>query len=417
MGLVVCRRDRFVGLLDATMKRLVALASAAELRGELTRASALFAKAGQIEEADRVMVLRGDREPGADARVRFYAQAMAMAPEGSPVRGLARVKRALAELAMAAEAPVTGARRQGLLRAAGELESAGDHAHASAAYALANDIAGQARALAEAGAVDVLEAVLTEDLERSRDERSLREAHGEFGALVAGGNRRQALALAHARNDEALRERARTLESRRIRPGVVRAAVLGCDVAVILGREVIIGRAPGVPSEDLGKTFGALTVPSATLSRRHVAIARRGGDIFVRDLASRNGTRCHSGALQGELRVGAELQLRLGADVTLVIRADGPLPGTVAIEIGAASYVAPLDDAAWLGVGRWRLVVGAGEWVELVTESDPPAFARLLQMAPCVTLLCGDALGDTRDGAPCLVLREVPERDEARTSC
>jgi hypothetical protein len=120
------------------MTHLVALASAAELRGDLAHAAALFVKAGHRGEAARIMILRGDREPGASARVRLYAQAMAMAPEGSSVRDHARTKRALAEVAAAEEAPVTGARRRDLLRAAGELESAGDHEHAAEAYALAS---------------------------------------------------------------------------------------------------------------------------------------------------------------------------------------------------------------------------------------------------------------------------------------
>ena len=48
---------------------MLAQARAAELRGELAQAAALFAQAGRLDEASRVMLIRGDGEADPAARL------------------------------------------------------------------------------------------------------------------------------------------------------------------------------------------------------------------------------------------------------------------------------------------------------------------------------------------------------------
>ena len=108
--------------------RSLAQARAAELRGELAQAAALFAGAGRPDEAARVMVLRGDAELDPAQRLRHYLQALATAPEGSGMRTHARRKHSSAVVAMAADAPMTAAFRRDLAHAASELEAMGDDA-------------------------------------------------------------------------------------------------------------------------------------------------------------------------------------------------------------------------------------------------------------------------------------------------
>jgi hypothetical protein len=342
--------------------RTLAQARTAELRGELAQAAALFAEGGRLDEAARVMLLRGDAESDPAARLRHYVQAAAI--------GQARRKRASLILAMAADAPGPSlgvALRQDVLLAARDLETIGDHARAAEAYARAGDVEGEARALARAGEVDKLDALLSTQQGRDREALARRRAHEEMALLVASGRRREAAALARA-SDDVLR---------------------GRELAIALGDEVVVGR------------VGTIAVASAAVSREHVALRRRDGQVFVRDLGSRNGTTLRGLALAGEVGVGEGIELRLGDEVPLLVRPATELPSAVAIEIAGARYLAPLGPAS-LDVGRWRLERGEDGWVELATDEAPAAFAGSLHLGERIALLNGDALATERGAEPVL---------------
>ncbi len=268
---------------------------------------------------------------------------------------------------------------------------------AAEAYERAQDLEGQARALARAGEVERLDDLLEADQARSHDDRARRRAHDEFELLVASGRRRRdACELARASVDETLRARGRGVEAKRV-TATVRATLGGHERLLVLGDRLVLGRAPdaGEPCE------GTLAVASAALSRRHLSLVRRDGNVWVRDLGSHNGTTLRGEPLRGETAVGAGLELRLGGEVRLVLRPVDDLPGAVALEVAGALYLAPLGPAD-LGIGHWRLecvrVPGVGNWVELVTDDAPPAFAGELRLVARVSLLTGDALA-TAPGA------------------
>jgi hypothetical protein len=372
-------------------KRLAGQARAAESRGELAEAAALYAQAGKPADAARIMVLRGDAELEPAARLRHYVQAVATAPEGSATRDVARRKHALLILALAAEQSVTPALRQDLLEAGRELERGGDHGRAAEAYARAGDMEGEARSLARAGDIDKLDALLVAAQDRDRDVLARRKAQQEVGNLAASGRRREAVALARTSTDEAVRERGKGIEGRRVSGDVVPIVLAGQRLLLVLGQEVVVGRT------------ATLSVASAAVSREHVTIARRGDDVVVRDLGSRNGTLLRGLAVAGEVNVADGIELRLGKEVPLVVRPATELPGAVAIEVAGARYLAPLGPAR-LGIGAWRLERSADGWVELVSDDAPPAFAGALQLAPRVTLLTGDALASGRHTPPELVV-------------
>jgi hypothetical protein len=288
-------------------------------------------------------------------------------------------------LAIATGESVTPALRQDLLEAGRDLEALGEPEKAAEAYARAGDVEGEARALARAGDVDRLDALLLGQQGRDRETIARREAHEQVLALVATGRRREAVALALASRDDAVRERGRGVEGRRVAGDVVNVWLSGREMRVVLGAEVVVGR------------VAAISVASAAVSRQHVTIARRGGDVVVRDLGSRNGTLLRDLALVGEATVGDGLEVRLGKEVPLVVRPTDEMPGAVVLEIAGARYVAPLG-LAQLGVGAWRLERGPDGWAELATDDDPPAFAGVMRLAPRVTLLRGDAMSRERGG-------------------
>jgi hypothetical protein len=365
--------------------RTLGKARAAELRGELGQAAALFAQAGRLDEASRVMLLRGDGEMDPPGRLRHYVQALATAPPGSSAHTDARRKHALLVLAIATGETVTAALRQDLLQAGRDLEAIGEPDKAAEAYARAGDVEGEARALARAGDVEKLDALLLGQQGKDRETLARREAHEEVLALVATGRRREAVAMALASGDEAVRERGRGVEARRVAGEIVSVSLGGREMRIVLGTEVVVGR------------VAAIAVASAALSRQHLCIARRGSDVVVRDLGSRNGTLLRGLALAGEATVGDGLEVRLGKEVPLVVRPSTELPGAVSLDIAGARYIAPLGPAR-LGVGAWRLERAPDGWVELATDDDPPAFAGALRLAPRVTLLRGDAMSRERGG-------------------
>jgi hypothetical protein len=128
---------------------------------------------------------------------------------------------------------------------------------------------------------------------------------------------------------------------------------------------------------------------------------RRGRDVIVRDLGSRHGTAVRGLALAGDVTVGDGLELRLARSVSIVVKPATEIAGAVSIELGTSRYVAPLGPAR-VGVGRWRLEPTADDWVELVTDDDPPAYAGTYRWVPRATLLRGDSIASERGGAPCI---------------
>jgi hypothetical protein len=397
--------------------RTSAKAAAAEHRGQLARAAALYLKAGLPNEAARAMMLLGDREKQPAKRLAHYGRAIAFAPEGSAARAEARARRAELVLAIAEGAPMTRALRGELLRAAQDLEAAADPARAAEAYARLGDLANRTRALAEAGAVEALDAVLGDDVAQARAAQRVRNAHDEFLASIAAGERRHAVATADASGDEALRERARALLGRRIAGPAVHARIGDDEATVLMGEWVLIGRAPGEHPRDaagasLGPSFAPLAVPSPALGRGHLAVARVQGAIVARDLGSRNGTLRDDGRpMRGDLRVGTgsePLVLRLGGEVRVVLRAGAFFAGPLAIDVGDRRYVASLAPEAPLGLERWRLAAGDDGWATLHTGDDPSAYEGGTRVGPAITLLDGDAFATTRGGPVVAAFRKPP---------
>jgi hypothetical protein len=381
-------------------------ACAAEAQGDYAQAAALFAEAGLLDEAARVTILRGDAERRPNARMRHYARAATLAAEGSELQTRALVKRALALLALATDGPPTAAARRDLVRAAHELESLGECELAADAYGRAGDTAAQLQALERAGSVDAVEALLAQENERDRAERARRRDSDEFAFLLASGRRRDAVALARAGADAALRARADEIAGRRITGCEAVVSVGGERRRLLLGEQLVVGRSPDTaqpapddPNAPAAGRAAQLAIGSASLSRNHLLVFRRGEDIVVRDLGSRHGTELRGVALGGDVTVGAGLELRLGRAVAVTLAPATEMAGAVAVTLGASRYVAPLGPAL-LGVGRWRIDRGHDDWIELVTDDDPPAFSGALRWASRATLLAGDAVAAAREGEP-----------------
>jgi tetratricopeptide (TPR) repeat protein len=372
-------------------------ARAAELRGDLVQAAALFAMAGQPDEAARVTVLRGDHEPRPSARLAIYREAVSTASEASAVSAEARFKHASTVVAAAAGAPLTEERRHDLFEAALELEALGQNERAAEAYARAGDVDRQARALEHAGSVEKLDALLDGEHSMDRRARRRRNARGEFSLLVAGGARREATAFAIASGDEALARYGQALSARRAAGCSVRAVVRGRQATLLLGTSVVVGRAPEHVGDGLLR--GRIVVPSAALSRAHLAIARKEGVVVVRDLGSRFGTSRAGVPLKGDVPVDGGIDLELGGQVELRIEPAPDWDGAVAVEVGGLRYIASLGPC-WLGIGRWRLEQGVDGWVELATDDQPPAFVASMQWPKRATLVTGDAIASERGRAP-----------------
>ena len=360
MGLLAGFLDRIFG----GRSRALALARSAELRGELERAARLFERAGRPDEAARV-----------------------------------RRTRALAMLASTAAVPVTASRRPELAEAGAVLEALGELAPAAEAYRRANDVDGEARVLARSGEVERLDDLLEAERDRDREARARHRAHAEFDLLVASGRRREAVLLARSFAGGALRARGLAVVAKRVTGTPVRVSIGGRETAIVLGERIVLGRA--VEVEEVEAPFGPVIVASAAVSRRHLSIARRDGEVWIRDLGSHNGTTLAGKALEGEAPMGRGLDLRLGGEVSLVLRPADDFPGAVAIEVAGSRYVAPLGPAR-LGIGQWRLEcdrsAGVEDWVELVTDDAPPAFAGGLRLSSRVTLVAGDAFATQSGG-------------------
>ena len=375
--------------------RQAAQARNAELRGDLIKATELFGEAGMTAEVARVMVLRGEGETDARARLQLYAQAARVAPAESEVQKEARRKRAELLLALAGDAAVSAVARHEVIEAARDFEAIGEPLKAAEAYQRAGDKEGEARALQAAGDVERLEFLLSMEQSKERISRSRDDRAKNVDLMLGSGRRREALAmleqlLVETPDDAPLRERANGLRSRRVNAPVVVLEALGERWPIVLGQEVVIGR-----------TEGSIRVASNAVSRQHLRIFRENGQIHVRDLESRNGTQLRGINLAGALPIGDGLELKLGREVTLRVTPSSKIADAIEIAVAGDRYVAALGPTR-TPAGALELVAGPDGWVELVSHAHAPAFAGDVELVPRMTLLVGDAIAIARNGEPVL---------------
>jgi tetratricopeptide (TPR) repeat protein len=384
--------DRFFG-----KGQKASAARAAELRGDLPRAAELYDAAGQPDEAARIMLVRGEGESEARTRLQFYAQAAELAPPGTETNKKARLRRAELLLALAGDAAISAVARHEVIQAACDLEAIGEPLKAAEAFARAGDREGEARALQAAGDVERLEFLLSTEAHKERVSRARDDRARDVDLMIECGKRREALAalddlLAATPDDAPLRERANGLRTRRVMAPIVKLDALGDRWVLVTGDEIVVGRSDG-----------AIKVPSNAVSRQHLRITREADAVMVRDLESRNGTQLRGINLAGPLAMHDGIDLKLGREVPLRLSPSKRLDGAVEIEVAGEHYV------AWLGrtktpVPGLHLVPGADGWIELVAEGAR-AYMGDVELVPRSTLLVGDAVATTRSGEP--VLRVV----------
>jgi hypothetical protein len=371
-------------------------ARAAELRGDLARAAELYGEAGQLDDAARIMVLRGDADTEPRTRLQFFAQAAQIAPSGAEIGKQARLKRAELLLALAGDAAVSAVARHEVIDAARDLEAIGESLKAAEAYQRAGDKEGEARALQAAGDVERLEFLLSMEQTKERTSRAREDRSKDVELMIASGRRREALAAldqllgeADVPDDAALRERASGLRARRVSAPLVVLEANGERWAYVLGDAIVVGR-----------TEGAIKVSSNAVSREHLRIYRENGEVLVRDLESRNGTQMRGVNLAGALVVRGGLDLKLGREVPLRVEPSKRLEGAVEIDVGGERWVACLG-AARAPVAGLDLAASVDGWVELVSNGAR-AYLGTVELVPRATLLVGDAIATTRGGEPVL---------------
>jgi hypothetical protein len=379
--------------------RLLAQARAAEVRGELAKAAELFSEAENPAEVARVLVLRGDGEPDARGRLQFFTQAAKLAPEGTDSNKAARLKRAELLLALAGDTAVSAVARHEVSEAARDLEAIGEPLKAAEAFARAGDKEGEARALQAAGDVERLEFLLSTEQHAERTSRARDERAKDVEVMIECGRRREALKaledlLVSTPDDAPLRERANGVRARRVLSPIVtlviaRPAQDPERFILVTGEEVVVGR-----------TEGAIKVPSNAVSRQHLRLSREGADIVVRDLESRNGTQLRGINLAGPLPVGEGLELRLGKEVPLRVAPSKRLDGAIEIDVAGEKYHASLGPSRTPLAGL-DLVVGADGWIELESHGTL-TYVGEVELVPRATLLAGDAVSIQRGAEPIL---------------
>jgi hypothetical protein len=387
-----------VGLFERLWKSVAGneAAEKAELSGDLPRAIQLWMEQGAVDEAARVMVLRGDAEPDPRARLQHYTQAAATATEGGTLASAARAKRAKLVIALADGSTLSTALRRDVVEAASVLLASGDALGAAEGYRVAGDGEGEARALTQAGEVERLESLLEGEESRSKEARRAHTIQADIDALVGTGQRREALTVAERSPDDPVaRSRVARIRGGRAVGPIVTVTLRGQRLVLVLGSEVIIGRSEG-----------AIQVASSALSRKHFRLTRGANGFVAADMGSRNGTQLRGLNLAHPLDVGDEVTLTLGGEVPMLLGKSAELPGALRIDVGGTRYTAPLRETgeSWLGVPGWRLATGSDDWVELTTEA--PAYAGDLALASRITLLRGDAFAEVRGGEVTLRIDE-----------
>jgi hypothetical protein len=368
-----------------------------ELAGDLEGAVRSFLDAEMPDEAARVLLLRADAEVAVDKRMAFCLQAAKVAKDQK------LAKKALARKAQLRYDLVrqkSGAMRSELLLVAKDLEEADENETAADAYAAAGDAEGEIRALTAAGLIDRLEEKLRESHATSRVDNELTLAQKQIADLDKVGERRNALALAKkflsrepgARSDQIddrIDMAARSIRSKLLRGPICELKSEGVVRRYALGDEVTVGRGEAT-----------IVVGTRALSRVHLKVYAKGGQVFVEDSGTRNGTFLAGARISAPIPVANGLVLKLGGDVPCGVKPVAS--GGVQIDVGGLAYFAPLGP---LTIGAAKILLdgpGGDDESFVVVKSDlsAPLFLGEYQLGPSVELAVGDAPSKARGGAP-----------------
>lgn len=208
-------------------------------------------------------------------------------------------------------------KRDALRASAKELEDAGEPARAGEMYALA----GEAREAERIGIPNPPSPV---------DEPTVL---GDITALDRRGLRLLALRVAKeqlARSpDPELAALARNIAARLVRGPMITLAVDDREARVVLGDEVVLGRADAT-----------ITLASPLLSRRHLRLFRREGAAFIEDLHSHNGTWLAGARISAPIPVGDRVDLLLGKEIPCCLCADDL--GGLSLDVAGQRWLVPL---------------------------------------------------------------------------
>lgn len=366
-------------ILSGGRRTLLRAARRAEALGQLAEATALFLEAEAPDQAARLFCLRADAALDSSERYLLLGQALTHA-QGEQADDIERRRRRLAlDLVRSGAMEMTGA---DLRELAAALERLGDPTLAAEVYERLGDRESEARVLVDAGAIERLESVLSEDQERTRTERARVELGARLRDWVASGQRRQALTEGRAASgeDPTIADLLRRVADTKASAPRATLELDGAPSVVVFGSEVTVGRA--------GATI-CLAAPG--ISREHLALRGSPEGPRAVDLGSRNGTLLRGVRLDAPLLVSDRVELALGGDVPIVL--EPWQHGGVRVECGGEVMLAPLGP---LRFGSWSIEPAADGWLEL--DAPDGACLGALQVQGRIQLCVGDELSETRHG-------------------
>jgi hypothetical protein len=278
--------------------------------------------------------------------------------QAAEVRAL-RLAIAEALLARSARPPLAAVERRALETAAELFDRGGDHRRAALVYEeLGADIRA-AEAWGALGDLERMEAAHAREESRTTARRGAGDLLHRFEALLAGGERRGALAavalVAGVEEAATLRQRAASVGSRLCRGRAVSLRAPGGAWLRLAALPSEIGRdlAAGVPLRD----------PS--VSRRHALLRAQDDGVYLEDAGSRGGISLGGARLQpgvalllcgaGELTLGSTTVLRFRAtDSSVIFEGTGGLDRGLRALVGAAPLplfaLFPAADGLWIEI-------------------------------------------------------------------
>jgi FHA domain-containing protein len=278
--------------------------------------------------------------------------------QAAEVRAL-RLAIAEALLARSAHPPLAAVERRALESAAELFDRGGDHRRAALVYEELGADTRAAEAWGALGDLERMEAAHAREESRATARRGAGDLLHRFEALLAGGERRAALAavapVAGVEEAATLRQRAASVGSRLCRGRAVSLRAPGAAWLRLAALPSEIGRdlAAGVPLRD----------PS--VSRRHALLRARDDGVYLEDAGSRGGISLGGARLEpgvalllcgvGELTLGSATVLRFRAtESSVIFEGTGGLDRGLRALVGAAPLplfaLFPAADGLWIEI-------------------------------------------------------------------